>query len=140
MQARVFVVVSILMSTVGANAGEANPTQRLHAVFDRAWEFDLRDDPVAASQLGDKRFNQEWDDLSPQAWRSRDSQYTEFINEAQAVPSASLPEEEQLNRDLFVRMYQDQREQIRFKTYLRPLDQLNYSGGVLTANEAAETI
>jgi uncharacterized protein (DUF885 family) len=140
MQARVFVVVSILMSTVCANAGEANPTQRLHAVFDRAWEFDLRDDPVAASQLGDKRFNQEWDDLSPQAWRSRDSQYAEFINEAQAVPSASLPEEEQLNRDLFVRMYQDQREQIRFKTYLRPLDQLNYSGGVLTANEAAETI
>jgi uncharacterized protein (DUF885 family) len=139
MQLRVLVgLISFVFALVVR--AEDDPTQRLHALFDRAWEFDLKDDPVAASQMGDKRFNQQWDDVSIEAWRTRDSQYAQFIQEARAIDAAKLAEVEQLNRDLFIRMYQDQRDQIRFKTYLRPLDQLNYSGGVLTANEAAETI
>lgn len=139
MQLRVFIAVTSLLFMISARADEAQ-VERLHALFDEAWEFDLKDDPVGASQLGDKRFNQEWADIGLETWKARDAKYEQFIRDAKAIDASALPEVEQLNRDLFIRMYQDQRDQIRFKAYLRPLDQLNYSGGVLTANEAAETV
>ncbi len=139
MQLRIFIAVTSLLFMISARADEAQ-VERLHALFDEAWEFDLKDDPVGASQLGDKRFNQEWADIGLETWKARDAKYEQFIRDAKAIDASALPEVEQLNRDLFIRMYQDQRDQIRFKAYLRPLDQLNYSGGVLTANEAAETI
>jgi uncharacterized protein (DUF885 family) len=139
MQLRVLAGLIGLFFVLSASAKNAS-VEQLHALFDQAWEFDLKDDPVAASQKGDKRFNQEWDDFSPESWRARDAQYAEFIQQAKAINDADLPEVEKLNRDLFVRMYQDERDQIRFKSYLRPLDQMKYSGGVLSASEAAELI
>lgn len=140
MQPSVLAVLFCGIVVSSSALAQASPTEQLHALFDRAWEFDLQDDPVAASEMGDKRFNTRWADESLEAWRVRDAKYGEFIGEAAAFDAAALPEVEQLNRNLFMRMYQDLRDQIRFKAYLRPLDQLNYSGGVLTANEAAETI
>ena len=43
----------------------------LHALFDREWEWELAQDPLWASYLGDRRWNDRWEDISPSALAAR---------------------------------------------------------------------
>ena len=43
---------------------------RLQALFDSAWEADLRDNPISADYLGDHRYSADWPDLSPAAFKA----------------------------------------------------------------------
>jgi len=119
---------------------QPNAVTQLHALFDAAWEQDLQDDPRAATQLGDSRFNATWADHSAAAWEARNRAYIATLESASRIDAAQLPAAEQLNRDLFIRQYRDRIDQYRFSAQLRPLDQLNYSSGILTASETAEVI
>ena len=130
---------AFLVSSVGL-AGEAAPTSELHALFETAWEQDLKDYPRAATYLGDKRFNARWTELTPQAFAQRDKQYRAWIEAANRIDASALSEDDRLNRELFVRLYQDRLDAYRFHAELRPVDQLNYSAGILTANEVTEVI
>ncbi len=130
---------AFLVSSVGL-AGEVAPTSELHALFETAWEQDLKDYPRAATYLGDKRFNARWTELTPQAFAQRDKQYRAWIEAANRIDASALSEDDRLNRELFVRLYQDRLDAYRFHAELRPVDQLNYSAGILTANEVTEVI
>ena len=136
---RALLVVGILMNAM-ASAQTASPATRLHTLFESAWEQDLKDFPRTATYQGDKRFNAQWSDLTLAAYRQRDRQYREWITQADQVDPAQLSPEDQLNRELFKRLVQDRVDQYRFNAHLRAIDQLNYSGGVLTANEMTEVI
>jgi uncharacterized protein (DUF885 family) len=130
-------------STSAATAAatiSASAVTQLHTLFDAAWEQDLRDDPRGASQLGDSRFNAAWADHSAAAWAARNKAYTATLESAARIDPAQLPVAEQLNRELFMRLYRNRLDQYRFNAHLRPLDQLNYSAGILTASETAEVI
>lgn len=130
---------TLALLPLGAIA-QGSQTERLHAMFDAAWDEDLHDDPRAATQFGDKRYNAEWADVSLEAWERRDRKYEVMLKSLQRVAASQLSPVEQLNRDLFGRQYQNRRDLYRYKAHQRPLDQLNYSNGVLTANEVAEVI
>ena len=45
----------------------ADAVADLHALFDREWERDLSDNPLAATYLGDSRYNDRLPDISPAA-------------------------------------------------------------------------
>jgi len=136
---RLIVGFVFLVSSPGF-AQQPGAEAQLHALFDTAWEQDLQDNPRGASYLGDKRFNARWADLTPQAFAQRDKQYRAWIAAADRIDARSLSAEDQLNRELFKRVYQDRLDQYRFKAHLRAVDQLNYSAGILTANELTEVI
>ncbi len=40
-------------------------TATLHRLFDQEWLYDLEQDPVRASLLGDRRWNDRWPDVTP---------------------------------------------------------------------------
>lgn len=137
--------IAVLIATINwlAPAGaaeESNAVTQLHALFDAAWEQDLRDDPRGATQLGDSRFNATWADHSVAAWAARNRACIATLEAASRIEAAQLSAAEQLNRDLFIRQYRNRIDQYRFNAQLRPLDQLNYSSGILTASETAEVI
>lgn len=144
---RLILVASLFVSRLAlaqqaptATASECCTGKELHELFEAAWEQDLQDNPRAASYLGDKRFNAKWADLSAAALAQRDAQYREWMAHADRIDPKTLSAEDQLNRELFKRLYQDRLDQYRFKAHLRPVDQLNYSAGILTANEITEVI
>ena len=39
----------------------------LHALFEREWERDMADNPLQATYRGDRRYDDRWPDLSPEA-------------------------------------------------------------------------
>ncbi len=43
----------------------------LHALFDREWEWELTQEPLWASYLGDRRWNDRWPDMSAAAIHAR---------------------------------------------------------------------
>jgi len=125
-----------------ARAAEEKPNgvTMLHTLLDAVWEKDLEDDPRAATQLGDSRFNALWADHSASAWAQRNRLYATMLDAASRIDAQQLPPAEQLNRELFIRLLRNRLDQYRFNAQLRALDQLNYSNGILTASETAEVI
>lgn len=133
-------VYALMLCAPALSAEQQAAVAQLHALFDAAWEQDLRDDPRAATQVGDSRFNGRWADHSPAAWAARDKEYEATLRSLARIDAKSLPPQEQLNYELFRRVYRNRLDLYDFNAHLRPLDQLNYSSGVLTASEVSEVI
>ncbi|HEY8539216.1 MAG TPA: DUF885 domain-containing protein [Steroidobacteraceae bacterium] len=136
----VLTVFAVLVGSTALAQNSSNASAQLHALFEEAWEQDLADDPRWASHLGDERFNARWADHSLAAFAERDRRYRNWIAAADRIDPEALSDEDRLNRDLFKRLYQERVDRFRFKAHLRAIDQLNYSGNVLTANELTEVI
>jgi uncharacterized protein (DUF885 family) len=89
------------------------------------WEYTLRTNPVYASILGDKRWNDKIDDFS-QEFIDRDLQEAQkFLVRFEAIDAAGFPEQEALNKVLMVRDLQVKLEGARFKTWEMPVAQNN---------------
>src|SRR3954469_13205241 len=67
---RVILVVALVLPAVGF-AAEGDATAALHALFDRDWEYQMQQNPLWASSLGDRRWNDKWDDESLEAIAAR---------------------------------------------------------------------
>lgn len=127
----VFIVIAGTTTTVTAQAA-ADEFERL---LQDAWEWQLREDPVFASRLGDRRYNDRWPDLSPEAIERREDAQRTFLTRLAAVDSADLDEAGRLNYDLFRRELQNDLDAYRFRNYLMPVSQ---RGGVQNLETTAE--
>src|SRR6476659_11229494 len=62
-RARTLLLMSSLLSGRGL-AAEPRPSSALAALFAADWQYHLSHSPTYASTLGDRRWNDRWDDLS----------------------------------------------------------------------------
>jgi len=111
-------------------------TAQLHALYDATRARHLREDPRRASDDGDKRYNTLWPDWSLAALQASAKEDAATLASLEKM-SAALSPAETLNRELFRRLLQSRVDRFNFAEHERPLDQLNYSGGILTVNETA---
>jgi len=135
---RTAAVVCLLAALTPAWAAPPmTPVKRLHALFDAAWERDLRDDPLAASYYGDNRFNDRWPDLSPATRERIQAGDRKVLAELTAIPVRQLPAAERLNHELFRRQYEDRIAAARFHAEYYTM---TAHDGVQTLNEVAENM
>jgi uncharacterized protein (DUF885 family) len=81
------------------------------------WEYTMRTNPIYASILGDKRWNDKLDDASQEAI-DRDLAETEkFLTRFEAIDTTGFPQQEQLNKALMVRDLKMNLEGARFKPW-----------------------
>ena len=78
----------------------------LHAIFDREWEWELTQDPLWASHLGDRRWNDRWPDMSMAAINARHAHRESVLTELTSFPREQLSADDRLNYDLFRHQYQ----------------------------------
>ncbi len=114
---RVLLALGLCLPVVSP-AKEAAPVPELHALFDSAWQRDLEDDPLAATQYGDRRYNDRLPDLSPAAIERSHRLDQKVLDDLAKIPRGSLPEAEQLNYDLFEREYKTRIASYPFKPWL----------------------
>ena len=106
-----------------APSGVESRRKALDDLLAEQWEYTLRTNPVFASTLGDKRWNDKVDDFS-QEFIERDLQETQkFLARFEAIDTAGFPEQEVLNKALMVRDLQMTVERARFKTWEMPVAQ-----------------
>jgi uncharacterized protein (DUF885 family) len=95
----------------------------LNDLLAEQWEYNLRTNPLFASILGDKRWNDKVEDFS-QEFIDRDLQETrKFLVRFQAIDTGGFPEQESLNKVLMVRDLQMSLERARFKSWEMPVAQ-----------------
>jgi uncharacterized protein (DUF885 family) len=120
-----------------ANSSVAGPTEDFHSLLDEAWEWQLRENPMFASRLGDRRYNDRWSDNSIAAIKRRQGEIRDFLQRVYAIDRVSLSEADQLNHELFRRSLQDQVDQFEFRGYLMPFYQ---RGGVQNLDSDADDL
>jgi uncharacterized protein (DUF885 family) len=120
-------VLAVCSALAGAQTVSTVEGRRkaLNNLLAEQWEYQLRNSPIRASFLGDKRWNDKLDDLSQEAV-DRDLQEThKFLARFEAIDTSGLPEQEALNKTLMVRDLKLQLESARFKLWEMPVDQQN---------------
>jgi len=87
-------------------------------LIDSTWEQDLADDPLAATQIGDPRFNDKLPDMSPDAIEERNKRNYQRLQLLLKIKRDKLAKEDQLNYDLFQREIKLRIETHQFKPWM----------------------
>ena len=129
-------LATALMLLMGLCA-HADPGEDLAALLAEAWEWQVSENPVFASQLGDRRKNDQWQDLSLEAITRQHEDQRAFLRRLRAIDSSALTAADQLNYYLFRRELERSIDGHQYKDYLMPMSQ---RGGVQSLESTAETV
>ncbi len=130
-----FTPLAVKAQNNNPNANEA--TKALQAFFDAEWEYTMEQNPTYASSLGDRRWNDRWDDDSLEAIRKRQAHTKEALARLNRIDRAQLSPADQLNYDLFKKDLELDIESAKFQTFLMPINQ---RGGIQTADELGDLL
>jgi uncharacterized protein (DUF885 family) len=121
-----------------AQTKSVNSTSRaLHELFNREWDYTLEQNPTWASQLGDRRWNDRWEDVSLAAIEKRREHNQQVIQRLQKIDRRKLSILDQLNYDLFRKKFETDLEEHSYRWYLVPLNQRE---GIQNADELADAL
>lgn len=110
---------------------------RLHQVFDEEWQRTLKENPTQASQLGDRRYNQLWPDISLNAIRASQAKTRDVLAAVKALDKSELSAEDKLNVRLFEDQYEADVNEQRFQLHLLPVNQ---RGGLQDEDSTADVL
>src|ERR1700682_434462 len=127
----IFCAVSLVGQAVSPGA------KALHDLIAAEWEYEMQQFPEAASDLGDRRWNDRWSDQSLQAIDRRHQHDQDVLARIAKLDRSSLSEANQLNYDLFQKRYQNSIEGYRFHWFLLPLNQRE---GIQTLDDFADSL
>ena len=124
-------IAILLPATVATAANQpADLEARRKALNDllhEQWEYTMRTNPIYASILGDKRYNDKLDDFSQKAIDDNLEQTRRFLERFEAIDTTGFHEQEVLNKQLMVRDLAMTLEGARFKPWEMPVSQF---GGI----------
>jgi uncharacterized protein (DUF885 family) len=122
---------------VVARMSSAAPADDLHALFAAEWEHTMQVNPTWASTLGDRRWNDQWDDASPAAAERENKHADEVLQKLAAIPRGELMAADQLNYDLFRKSYEQRSAEHPLGQYLLAMNQRD---GIQLADELADSL
>lgn len=137
-----FLAVALFIAPLGVRAQTPDrapneATRALHALFESEWEYTMEQNPTWASTLGDRRYNDRWENVSLEAIRARHEHGRRALEQLNRIDRNALSVQDQLNYDLFKREYETDIAEYRFRWYLLPVNQ---RGGIQTIDELAELL
>ncbi|MGD0601900.1 MAG: DUF885 domain-containing protein [Terriglobales bacterium] len=96
-----------------------------NALFEEQYESDLRDFPERATAFGDYRYNDHLTEYSLAAITRRHNTDEAFLSRLEAIPGTGFSDQDQLSRDLLVRVLQQRIADFDLKEYEMPINQQN---------------
>jgi len=102
-----------------------SPKKQFDDLLKEEWEFELRSQPEAATLFGDNRYNDKLTDYSIAAIQANYRQTQAFLRRFEALDISSLPEQDQLSKELMLRNLRHSIENVDLKLYEMPIDQFN---------------
>ncbi|HXG92297.1 MAG TPA: DUF885 domain-containing protein [Blastocatellia bacterium] len=113
-------------STVFAQViSSSDAAQKLHALLDEDWQWQLEQYPENATLLGDNRYNNRLTNLSPEAIARRKAHEREMLDRIQKIDRAELSGQDAISYDLFLLDKRLNVEGQRFPTELTPITQMD---------------
>lgn len=122
---QILTITAILMSVPGIASSAASDD--FSALLSEQWEWQLKQYPMFASSLGDRRYADQWSDRSLAAIEQRHQDTRAFLRRLYAIGRSELTEQDQLNYELFRRELQSSVDAYAFNGHLMPF---SHRGGV----------
>src|SRR5215510_12054215 len=86
------IILLLLLHPIGNVQGAQSDvaTKALHALFAAEWDYEMEQYPVWASTLGDRRWNDRWEDLSLDAIQKRYDHHRQVLIKLGKIDRGSL--------------------------------------------------
>ncbi len=130
-------VIAVMVISAASHATDNTATQALHHLFDQDWEYQMAHDPVAASELGDRRWNDQWENLSLDSLHQRFQHTLEMLTRLHAIDRAQLSPQDQVSYDVFEYNANDYLEGEQYKWYLVRTDTFD---GIQTIENVVDSL
>lgn len=105
-------------------AAAAQPRAELAALFEQYFEESLELNPLQATQLGDRRYNDRLPNLLGPEHRQAQKEFAErWLARMRAVDGDALDGQDRLSLDMFIRARERDVESHRFPSHLQPINQ-----------------
>ncbi len=116
-------VASLALAVVGAVSASAAPTasQQFADLLDEAWQFELKENPLQATETGDHRYDDQLPKVSLADAKRRNDAERVFLQRLQDIDRGSLTPAEQVSYDIFARQQREALEAFDFGAYLMPI-------------------
>ncbi len=122
-------LASLLQPSLRAQgASTASPEERrnaLNEIFHEYWEASLKHSPEFASEIGDKRFDDQISDYSVKALNDWLATEQGYLMRLAAIDPAGLSDQEKISRELLLREFADDAEGAEFKEWEMPVNQMD---------------
>ncbi len=110
---------------IAAPADVVTRQKQLDALISELWEWTLQQNPVYASILGDKRYNDQMGSNSEKTILEQQAKDREFLKRFEAIDATGLPHQDVLNRELEIRSLKEDIEDTDLKPWQMPVNQMN---------------
>jgi uncharacterized protein (DUF885 family) len=127
--ALILIAVSQFVSAQ-APASVASRIAAQNALFDEAWQTDLKMTPTQATAAGDYRYNGQLADYSLAAPAARHQRDLADLARIKAIDPSGFPEQDRISHDLFLRQLQERVEDYDLKEFEMPLSASGGGGGI----------
>ena len=115
-------VLLVLLVHLPAVAAEPRPSTPLSSLLAEDWEYHLSHSPTFASILGDRRWNDRWDDLSLEALAAENQHDVAFLKKLAPLTKGKLSDADRLNAELIARDHQERIDGHSLGAELLPLN------------------
>ncbi len=116
--------VTALITTLHAPGSEAQQTvesRRLHELLDEAWDFQLREDPMLATSVGEHGYNDRLPSVSAESQERRADYWRGVVRRLAEIERSALEGEDGISYDMFRRQAEEAVREVEFRTYEIPL-------------------
>lgn len=100
----------------------ADEVTTLHALFDEAWEQQLRDDPLLATSVGRHDYNDRLPSTTPDDLKRQHAQAMAFLARLKAIDRSKVPPHDTVSYDMFRRQLEDAIAAYEFGDYQIPIN------------------
>jgi uncharacterized protein (DUF885 family) len=101
-----------------------------NALFDEAWQTNLKMNPTQATSVGDYRYNDQLADYSLAASTTRHQRDLADLARIKAIDASGFPEQDMISHDLFLRQLQERVQDYDLKEFEMPLSASGGGGGI----------
>lgn len=135
--ALLLLLIAMLSFAPLSQAEDNAATKALHQLFQQSWDRTMRENPLYASDLGDRRYNDQWPDTSMSALKRYHEEDQADYQALLKIDRSQLSPQDKVSYDLFKWQHEDSDESWKFHEYLFPLNQL---GGIQTVGDYAQSL
>lgn len=128
---------AVMAKTPLSTAAAPAARKALQALFADDWDWQMAQEPTWASELGDRRFNDRWKDLSETAFSRRKAHWRNALRRLARIDRQILAPADRLDYDLF---RSETEIALARATYRWDLVPMSHQEGLQNADELAEQL
>lgn len=135
------ILFAVGQPSTSAQTASARPISATTATFrqllEDSWNHTMEQSPTWASQLGDRRFNHRWEDVSLENFRREEAYLRQLVAKITAINREELAGQDRLNYLLFRYETELALEELSMRTFLIPITQRE---GIQTVDDLSDSL